>query len=396
MKAISAARFTPPGRRDGWKFCMQSKLTSPDPTDASAIAAEMLCRFAYHTTQLDLHREPGAQLASLLLDIFPIESAAIFDADLDRVYRVGEWSAEMDGLMRSTYLFESMADQPEVGLTRRVLRIGNLPIGAMILRGEVSSLTSSSIACLIAITFDRYHSLANVSRTESARQAEQLRTTVLDSLAHAYKTPLTAIRAATTGLHEMRGLSPGQSDLVQLIDEQTSLLNELTTRLLQTARIDARDLALHTETVAIVPMIDDVIASLADRVSGFTLNVVVPREDLSISCDHGLLVALLTQYLDNAGKYADEGSVITIRAEERPLDIVFSVHSFGPPIPAADHEKVFDRYFRSANSANDVPGTGIGLSIAKHAARAQSGNVWVTSNREQGTTFFASLPLGLK
>ena len=371
---------------------MQSKLTSPNPTDASDFAVEMLHRFAYHTTQLDLHREPGAQLASLLLDIFPIESAAIFDADLNSLYQVGRWSDELNDLMRSTYLFSSMEDRPEVGLSRRVLLIGNLPIGAMILRGEISSFTSSSIACLVAITFDRYHSLANVSKTESARQAEQLRTTVLDSLAHAYKTPLTVIRTATTGLDEMGGLSPAQSDLVQLIDEQTKLLSDLTTRLLQTARIEARDVATHTEMIAVAPMIDDVIASLADRISGFSLKVIVQCEDFEISCDRGLLAALLTQYIDNAGKYAYEGSVITIQAEERPSDIVFSVHSVGPSIPAADHEKVFDRYFRSASSANNVPGTGLGLSIAKRAARAQGGDVWVTSDQQQGTTFFASLP----
>lgn len=373
---------------------MQSNFSSSDEhRNSTDIAAEMLQRFAYQTTQINLHREPGAQLASFLQDIFPIESAAIFDADLDKVYQVGGWSSDLYDRMRSICFFESMTDEPEIGLTCRVLRIGNLPIGAMILRGEISSLTSSFIACLIAITFDRYHSLANVSKTESARQAEQLRTTVLDGLAHAYKTPLTAILAATTGLYEMGGLNPGQSDLVQLIDEQTSLLNDLTTRLLQTAAIDARDLRLHTETVMVAPMIEDIVASLSECVSGFRLNVVIPREDLAISCDRNLLVTMLTQYIDNAGKYADGGSVITIQAEERPSDIVFSVHSIGSIIPKADYERVFDRYFRSANSANEVPGTGVGLSIVKHAAQAQGGNVWVTSNREQGTTFFISLPL---
>lgn len=372
---------------------MEDKVMLNQRAEASRSAAEMLYEFALQTTQLDLHCDPGPRLASLLQSIFPIESAAIFDVDLDLIYRAGEWSADLEDLIRSTYFFESITDDPEIGLTRRVLRIGNLPIGAMMLRGEISPITSSSIACLIAITFDRYHSLANVSRTESARQAEQLRTTVLDSLAHAYKTPLTAILAATTGLHEMSGLTTGQSDLVELIDGQARLLNDLTTRLLKTAQIETRDLALHMEKIAVAPFIEDVVASLSEQIGGFTLDIVVPQDELTLTCDPGLLVALLTQYIDNAGKYAIAGSIITIRAEKFLLEIIFSVHNVGSAIAQADHERVFDRYFRCADSAGQTSGTGVGLSIAKHAAQAHGGDVWVTSNLEQGTTFFASLPI---
>jgi two-component system sensor histidine kinase KdpD len=62
-------------------------------------------------------------------------------------------------------------------------------------------------------------------------------------------------------------------------------------------------------------------------------------------------------------------------------------------IPSADFERIFDRYYRSSASSNRAPGTGIGLSIAKRAAQAQGGHVWVTSDLEKGTTFCASLPI---
>ncbi len=64
---------------------------------------------------------------------------------------------------------------------------------------------------------------------------------MLDSLAHDYKTPLTAIRAASQRTCEMGRLSPAQAELVELIDEQASLFNELTTRLLTTARLGSGD-----------------------------------------------------------------------------------------------------------------------------------------------------------
>ncbi len=113
-------------------------------------------------------------------------------------------------------------------------------MGSLVVRGETSPLTNNAIASLIAITFDRYRAFANESRIETERRTEQLRATVLDSLAHAYKTPLTAIRAASTGLGEMGHLSPGQAELVGLIDEQTGVLSDLTTRLLTTAQARCR------------------------------------------------------------------------------------------------------------------------------------------------------------
>jgi two-component system sensor histidine kinase KdpD len=251
---------------------------------------------------------------------------------------------------------------------------------------------ASTIASIVAITFDRYHAFANESRTESARQTEQLRTTVLDSLAHAYKTPLTAIGAASGGLSAMGSLSPAQAGLVALIDEQTKLLSRLTTRLLKTARLQASDMIPHAEKVAIAPLIEDVVASLRDQLSDFSVTISISQDDLSICCDRSLLVALLTQYVDNAAKYGIAGTVVTIRASEHAAEVIFSVHSIGPVIPAADFERIFDRYYRSSLASNKVPGTGIGLSVAKRTAQAQGGHVWVTSDAEKGTTFYASLP----
>ena len=355
--------------------------------------AEKLYEFTHNTSLLDLHQKPGPQLAALVQSLFDVEAVAIFDADLNEVYRVGQWFGNAENTVRNIYFFETVRSDRETGEIRRVLRIGNLPIGALLMRGGTSDLTSNVIASLIAITFDRYHALANETRIETARQAEQLRTTVLDSLAHAYKTPLTAIQAASSGLVEMGGLSATQTALVSLISEQSELLNTLTTRLLKTARLEAHDLTLHSESVAIAPLIEDVVASARENLTSISVKVALSREDLSVVGDRNLLEAMLTQFLDNAGKYAGPGTVVTIEAEEHPSSVVLSVNNLGPVIPPAERERVFDRYFRSSSQANTAAGTGIGLSIAKYAAQAHGGDVWVTSDQRHGTTFFASLPL---
>ena len=352
--------------------------------------AGRIAAFVQAAAQLDLHLKPGPQLASLIQSIFAVDAVAIFDADLNETYQAGDWFIDPEQSVRNICVFETVRDDRETGLIRRVLRVRDMPIGALQLRGELAPSTSSTIATLIAITFDRYHSLANEMRIQSARKTEQLRTTVLDSLAHAYKTPLTAIRAASSGLAAMGNLTPAQSELVALIEEQTELLNQVTTRLLKTARVDAH--ALNMELVAIAPVIDDVVAATREQFGGVQVKVAVPQDDLSILCDRSLLQAMLTQFVDNAAKYADVGTTVTITAAQQSSAVVVSVHNRGPEIPAADRERVFDRYFRAAGTANRASGTGIGLSVAKQAALAHGGDVWVTSDPRRGTTFYASLP----
>ena len=361
-------------------------------TESHRLEAAQLCNFIRVTTKLDPRRKPGPQLAPLIQSLFEVESVAIFDVDLDEVYRAGEWSDDLPDVLRNICTFETVSDDPETGLSRRVLHMGNLPIGALLLRGETRDRVASAVASIVAITFDRYHAFANESRTESARQAEQLRTTVLDSLAHAYKTPLTAISAASEGLSATGSLSTDQLGLVALITEQTALLNRLTNRLLKTARLQASEMIPHQEKVAIAPLIEDVVASLRDQLACFSVKVAISRDDLSLRCDRSLLTALLTQYVDNAAKYGTSGTPVTIEAAERAAEVIFSVHSLGPAIPASDFERIFDRYYRSSTLANRAPGTGIGLSVAKRTAQAQGGHVWVTSDANYGTTFYASLP----
>lgn len=365
-------------------------------SQANRLEAEKLYEFTRNTSLLDLHQKPGPQLVELVQSIFDVEAVAIFDADLNEVYRVGEWFADSENMVRNVYVFETVRDDRETGLARRVLRMGNLPIGAMLLRGNTSELTSNAIASLTAITFDRYHALANETRIENSRQAEQLRTTVLDSLAHAYKTPLTAIQAASSGLTEMGGLTASQAGLASLISEQTELLNTLTTRLLKTARLEAHDLTLHSEPIAIAPLIEDVVANARKELTSISVRVSLSREDLSVVGDRSLLEAMLTQFVDNAGKYADVGTEVTIEAAEESAAIVLSVNNVGSVIEQEDRERVFDRYFRSTSAENTTPGTGIGLSIARYAAQAHGGDVWVTSDQRHGTTFFASLPVAIE
>ncbi len=367
--------------------------------ESATLRMRQLYELTRRTLEMDLHQEPGARLAALVQDIFDLDAVAIFDADLQEVYSAGHWSIDPLELVQNVYHFGTSADDRSTGISRRAIRLGSVPIGALVVRGETTPLANDGLAALIAITFDRYRALANETRIEAERETEQLRATVLDGLAHDFKTPLTAIRAASTGLAEMGRLSAPQAELVNLIDEQATLLADLTTRLLTTARPESDDagdssagVVLQLAPESVDALIEDAVDSLADRNAGERIQVQVPEEPIVLDCDRRLVGMLLAQYLDNACKYAEFDSTITVRAERYADEVVLSVHSFGPVIPAADRERIFDRYYRSSASSSQAAGTGIGLSIAKRAALAHGGSAWVSSDETEGNTFFAALP----
>jgi two-component system sensor histidine kinase KdpD len=367
-----------------------------EQAEARGRRMEDLYEFTRRMLQMNLHIEPGEQLAEMAHEIFALEAVAVFDSDLQKTYTAGYWEADPRDAVQNVYYFGTVDDDPETGLGKRVIRFGSVPIGSIVVRGQTSAVTNNLIASLIAIAFDRYRAFANESTLEAARRTEQLRATVLDSLAHAYKTPLTAIRAASTGLSEMGKLSAGQADLVALIDEQAGLLAELTTKLLTTARLDSEDLAVNAAPTDVAALVDEVVDGLRERLASMKLTIDLQQENMTLNCDRRLLVMLLTQYVDNACKYSSYGAPVTIKVENKRTEMVFSVHSFGSVIPMADRERIFDRYYRSSTHSGSASGTGIGLSVAKRAALVHGGHVWVTSEEQEGTTFFAAIPTTLE
>jgi two-component system sensor histidine kinase KdpD len=235
---------------------------------------------------MNLHLEPGPQLADLVYEIFALESVAVFDAELHQVYPAGYWQMDPRELAQNVYTFGTSDDDLESGLSRRVIRLGSAPVGSLVVRGDTSPLINNAIAAQMALAFDRYRAFANESRMETERRTEQLRSAVLDSLAHAYKTPLTAIRAASTGLSEMGHLSAPQAELVALIDEQSGLLGDLTTRLLTTARLDAGEVSIHAVPVGVAPLIEEVVASLSDRLASMKVDLDIADERLASDAIH--------------------------------------------------------------------------------------------------------------
>ena len=251
---------------------------------------------------------------------------------------------------------------------------------------------ADAVASLTAVALERARSFEKESRAEAARESEQLRSAVLDSLAHAFKTPLTAIRTASSGLIEFGKLDPEGAELALLIDEQSKHLDRLTSDLLQMARIDVAQVKINREHVPASVLIEEILAKHRDEFRGHQFEISMPPEEPIAYGDPALLATALLQLIDNAAKYSTPGSTITIHVEENDAEVVFAIRNEGQPIRPADRERIFERFYRAPDSKHRAAGTGLGLSIARKTAEAHHGRLWFQSDDERGTTFYFAVP----
>ncbi len=108
--------------------------------------------------------------------------------------------------------------------------------------------------------------------------------------------------------------------------------------------------------------------------------------------DRRLLQMALLQMVDNASKYARPESAITLSVGSTDSEVVFSVQNEGSYVAPEERLRIFDRFYRSADTHHKASGTGIGLTVTRRIAEAHRGRVWVDSTPEATTTFFFALP----
>lgn len=355
--------------------------------------AEKLYELSRSILVLDRQRLAGPQIASLIERHIGVDSVAIFDACAAECYTAGACTKEDEDSSRTTYFLNDNHHAPESSRWQRVLRSESAPMGAIVMAGDdLNSLMVDAVASLVASAFERVHSFEKESRAEAARQTEQLRTTVLDGMAHAFKTPLTVILTSASGLLEMKSLSSPQAQLVALIDEHASQLSALTSHLLRISKLDSKEIHLRREEILLAALIQRVIDDCTGQMCGHAVQLSVEDQDLAVSGDRQLLAITITELLTNAAKYSSENSAIDVFARNEKERVLIAVHNSGPAIAFAERELIFDRFYRSPTTKHRASGSGIGLSVVKRTAEAHQGRMWVSSAPETGTTFFLSLP----
>jgi two-component system sensor histidine kinase KdpD len=369
------------------------ELRSSRKAAAHRTEMEQLYELSRDSLLLDLRQPQGPQLAVLIHRIFSARAVALFDVNLSRQDRMGDWEAGEENLARECYLRDASQDDASTQTWQRILRAGPGSVGALVVRGEISPLVVDALASLAAIAIDRHQWFDKEERSETSKKGEQLRATVMDALAHEFKTPLTAVQTASSGLLELGGLTESQDNLIRLIDGEAVRLNKLCTQLLKAAKLEARKTDLETADVKVVDLVHEVLAGHPAEAGRNSIRVVVEDSSLTVRADRELLAMILTQYIDNARKYSTVGTPIEIDARAGHNEVMFSVRNFGSVIKIEDRERIFERFYRSSEFKDAVAGTGIGLSVVKKAAEAHHGHVWVISDNQEGTTFYLSLPM---
>jgi two-component system sensor histidine kinase KdpD len=348
----------------------------------------------------DPAKGPEKEMAHLIRTEFQLESVAIYNAYSTTLGVAGSWQDFEEELLETLALGTLPENRLFQGSRSTVFRTPGELFGTLVVAGTIGPVALQSLASLTALILERQQAFLEKGAAEASRQTEQLRTTVLDGLAHAFKTPLTVIRAASSGLLESGKLDPAQSELMDMIDEQSIWLNDLTTRLLATARVGEEKLCLEFETIDISTLLNSIVAecqrlrssNLTQTAPASTIHVHVPDHVSPIAADHDLLRTTLLELLENALKYTDKGKSISLSAAQCSEETRISVHSWSKVIDLQERDLIFDRFYRSLDHHDLAPGTGIGLSVAQRVAEAHKGQIWVTSSLEEGTTFNISLP----
>jgi two-component system sensor histidine kinase KdpD len=251
------------------------ELRSSAEATLNRTGMKQLYELSRNSLLLDLSQVPGPQLVVLIQRIFNAQAVALFDLNLARQDRAGEWNVGEEDIARECYLGATAKDEPSAGTWRRTLLAGSGPVGALVVRGGLSPLIVDALASLAAMAIDRHQSFEKEARAENASKAEQLRAAVMDAMAHEFKTPLTAVQTASSGLLELGSLSDSQHELVSLINDETIRLNDLCTRLLLTAKLEAGQVGLETDDVNVQELVAEVAEKQRERAGDDRVRVAI-------------------------------------------------------------------------------------------------------------------------
>ncbi|HEV2424024.1 MAG TPA: ATP-binding protein [Terriglobia bacterium] len=333
-------------------------------------------------------------IARQIAQVFGFSAAALFDRAANVIYHTGpEDVPEIDERLREAALKGTLFQDFATGTAVTAIRLGGEPIGALALRGQLPSDTVlQALANLAAIGLEKARAQEAANRAEAARESQDLKSTLLDALAHEFKTPLTSMKASTSALLSGVVNEPqARQELIAVVNEEIDHLNRLVTEAVHVARIEAGDIRLDRAPQPLAPIVAAALHAAESALEGRPVRVDIDHDLAQVNVDGDMAVLALRQLLDNAVRYSPPGSPIGIHASRRDGRAVVCVSDHGQGIPVAERARIFDKFYRGSNSAG-THGTGMGLAIARQIARAHGGEVWLDRTSSEGSDFCISLP----
>lgn len=337
----------------------------------------------------------GLNFLDAFLGVFGATAICIFDANTAGVQTAGKLTKELADRTRDAYVFGVDSDYALAGISVRRMQVGGKMTGAIGFQNlEDPELTSGPLTILALTLLERNRALREASDSAAAAQAEVYRSAILDALAHEFKTPLATILAAAGGLSEAGPLNSDQSEMAEIVEAEAARLGNLTSRLLRMARLDREEINPRLEIVDLGAIVAQLAEQQARRSPDRSVSFSPFAGSLEVRADEELLRLAVGQLLENACKYSGPGSAVGIQLVEEQDCVAIRVSNNGSSISDPERYRIFDRFYRGANSGRLAPGSGLGLYVARKIAAAHGGALDLESGgqSQHEVTFRLTLP----
>jgi two-component system sensor histidine kinase KdpD len=255
-----------------------------------------------------------------------------------------------------------------------------------------------ALADQAALAIERVNLVEDVDRARLVAETDRLRAALLTSISHDLRTPLASILGSATSLatHGDALDAATRLDLARNIQDEAERLNRFIGNLLDMTRLESGPLQLRTGAVDLPDAIASALRRARKILASHRTQVVLEPDLPMPELDDVLFEQVLFNLLDNAGKYAPAGSMITIRAWRDDGHVCIQVLDEGPGIPPVDLEHVFDKFYRVGGADRRRAGTGLGLAICRGFIEAMHGSITASNRTDRlGAAFTITLPVAV-
>jgi two-component system, OmpR family, sensor histidine kinase KdpD len=331
-----------------------------------------------------------------IVETFEAGAAELFLPQKEKFYRSGYGASHLDEeKMKTTFLRDELTIDSQQSIYFIPVRLGVRAIGSLGISGaRLSRQTLDAVSSLVAIAIERARAVEQLSQTEAERQGERLKSALLDSVTHDFRTPLTSMKAAVTSLLASREVViPQAHELLSIINEECDRLNHLVEEAAEMARLEAGEIELHFAPTPIEDIIHGALALSKSSLGAREIQVRAAPDLPLVDADLDRAQDILVKLIDNANLYSPKDQPIVITSELSGDYVTTSVADRGPGIDDLEQGMIFDKFYRGKDQRYLVRGTGMGLPIAKAIVNAHKGTISVTSQLGHGSVFSFSLPI---
>lgn len=247
-----------------------------------------------------------------------------------------------------------------------------------------------------ALAVERVHLVEDLDRAKLAAETDRLRQALLTSISHDLKTPLAAILGAGWTLRDLDAvLKPkDKAELIGTIVDESERLNRFIANLLDMTRLEAGAIAPNLAPHDVGEIVGSALQRASKILAQHRVEVELAANLPMLNLDAVLFEQVLFNILDNAAKYADQGTVVRIESWRDEDRLCLQVLDEGSGLPDHEVERIFDKFYRARKADAVRAGTGLGLAISRGFVEAMGGTITAGNRKDRsGAVFLLDLPV---